>query len=559
MKIPTAQIILNYELVYNENPPENRLSILEGVCVEHILYEIAGLNHRLKSKIQLDFDTTLDSQVRELKHFARVASTHNIFAKVAAKHTDFRYKNYPLIFNRPACLFAMEEIINSYELKKIPNYKLDAIGFDKILKYLVAVNSEILKIQNENNNNEEEFDLERFNPPLLPLNDLFVETDIFFTVHRGVKLIDYFLKNNRFGKDVQSYFNEVVRFNSDEYFYRIVNLYIHETSENDDNLNFHYQIQPEKNQWTIFDALSIRIKNKETHKLISLKKSPFIKINDEQFILSDNTFLIDKLYYQLINDIWFDKIRNIKENGKNKHNIKSYRGLFGSFLESYISEILTSAFSKYRYAKLLLFDELKVQTKLGEIEVSDIYLRYNTKIILGEVKSSNIYDKEKYGGDIDTLYRNDRNTFFKTFGLNQVVESIKNLQSLMLELDDKFPKGKTVTIYPIIIINDKIFKTPFIAQIFNLRFQELISTLDTKKYRILSLQLIHVNEIERLEEYLSNNPKEIWEILKVKKKQKGFVPPFEQVVDSVVKTRKPPVKIKNSWIEIATRFNKNPQ
>ncbi|MBK6989459.1 MAG: hypothetical protein IPH33_15215 [Bacteroidetes bacterium] len=154
-----------------------------------------------------------------------------------------------------------------------------------------------------------------------------------------------------------------------------------------------------------------------------------------------------------------------------------------------------------------MFNQLKLPTKNGNIEIADVYFRSNSKIILGQVKSSSIYDDDKFGGTIDTLYKNDRNSFFEKFGVNQLVKSIEILEEHMINIDLKFPKGHVYTIYPCIFLNDKALQTPLMADTFNARFQELIVDLKTNKVNIKPLTLIHINDLEKLENYLNKTPR----------------------------------------------------
>jgi len=73
-----------------------------------------------------------------------------------------------------------------------------------------------------------------------------------------------------------------------------------------------------------------------------------------------------------------------------------------------------------------------------EIEITDIYIRFNNKIFLAEVKSTGLYDEEN-SGDINALYKNNRDTFFKSFGVNQILNSIATLKDRIKIVDPRFP------------------------------------------------------------------------------------------------------------------------
>ena len=324
-------------------------------------------------------------------------------------------------------------------------------------------------------------------------------------------------------------------------------------SSKDPSLNFFYLI--EEGSEGLFDKLSKRIPNKETYKLLSIRKSPFINVGLRKYLISDNSFLLEKTYSQFLNDFWFDRIKKIADSkGNLKFTIKDYRSEFGYFFEGYISELLHQCFDSYKHSTLLLFEQLRIKSIKGEIEIADVYLRYNNKVLIGEVKSGSIYDTEKYGGTIESLYKRDRNEFFKNFGVNQLVESIKKMEENGLSIDSKFPKGHSYQVYPCIFVNDKSLQTPLMADTFNKRFQELIMDLQIRKVKVNKLTIIHISDIERLEDFLKENPKDIWTILELNGRSK-FVPPFYNSVNKTLDGRKYADRIMKLFSNLILKYN----
>ena len=530
--IPRAQIILDYESFFGNNPPDNRISLIKDVSKEHILYEIVALNHRLKSQYKTTTYTRFEAQIRELRYFTQVDnSLYNEYAAIVHKY--YKNKNdYPIIFNRQACLFAIEEIVNTKELHTTDGFIMAKRAvWDAILKYLLAVNQATTMIREmEEKDNNPVF--ENLNSKLLGFNELFLGTNQIFVPYRGYQLMHYFESNTEFKEDIKGYFKETYGVTYEQFIFNILDIFIrHDSTEKE--FDFFYLINNENED--LFDALSKRYPNKETLKLVSIKKSPFIKVGPLKYLIADNFFLLEKSCSQFLNDFWFDKVKNIKDNhGQNKYSINHYRGVFGYFFEFYVTEILKNTFTNYKYSTLLLFDQLMIRTISGDIEISDVYLRYGKRVIVGQVKSGSIYDNEKYGGDVDSFYKNDRSKFFNTFGVNQVLESIINVDKYMINLDSKFPKGHTYEIYPCIIVYDKAFQTPLISEVFNNRFQELIveKNINIPKVRIRPLSLIHISDLEIMEESLLKKPKQIWDIFEYHYRDQRFVPPF---YDSVLK------------------------
>ncbi len=548
---PKAQLILDYKIYFGVKPPEDRISLISNISKESVLYEIAGLNYRLKPKGKVYIDTSIETQARELKYFTQ---THELFIKyssVAERYTKSR-DEYPIIFNRQACLFAIEEIINSSKMQNIDHFDMAHTEvWEAIVKYLLAVNYVITEIKKEKDAKSTSF--ESLNPKILPLNELSIETDQIFTLYRGYWLIDYFLKRSEYSSEIKLYFQSAYGIEPQNFIYHLMSMYMANSSEKPE-LNFFYLVQA--GHQNLFDKLSFRIPNNETYKLLSLRKSPFINVGKLKYLIGDNSFLIEKAYSQFLNDFWFDWIKKVKnKNGKNKFNIHQYRGDFGYFFEKYLAQILTKSFEIYNYSTLLMFNQLKVKTPKGNIEIADVYFRYGNKILLAQVKSGSIYDAEKFSGNVDQFYKNDRKGFFKNFGVNQVVKSITEMEKLIHSIDPKFPRGHAYTIFPCIIVNDKSFQTALISDTFNKRFKELIFKINFKKVRVNPLTLIHISDLERLEDILNKKPNLIWSILKYNHRDKRFVPPLYSTINQKWSGGKYPNRILELFKSLTLKYN----
>lgn len=549
--LPVPTILLDYEMVFAQAPVENRVSLLDGISKNDILVEIAALNYRLKPYDKIRFDTSLDTQVKELQYFTKTEEIYIKYSTIAERFSKSK-DHFPIIFNRPACLFAMEEILNSNEVPFITGYKLNKVEhWESILKYLLAVNSALGEIKKEEEPSNSTF--ESLNPKLLPLNELTIETDQIFTPFRGYMLLEYFLSSTKFQNEVHAYFDEVYGLEFDRFIFELLGILFGNSADNPEH-KFFYSVSPDKRKF--FNSLSIRTFSKDIYKLINIRKSPFIKFDESRFILSDNSFLIDKSYSQFINDFWFDWIKNIKdENDVLRYNIAEYRSVFGYFFEDYVTKIFNRFFENYKYSKLLMFDQLKINKKSGILEIADIYFRYGNKILIAQVKSGSIYDNEKFGGGMEELYKNDRNKFFEDFGVNQVINSIKRMNDDIELLDPKFPKGRSYHVYPCIVLNDKSFQTALMPNTFNDRFQELISEFKINKVDVRPLTLLHISDLERLEDALNVNPKRIWELLSYHHRNKRYIPPFYNTINRKDINRSYPKRVLQLYENLIRKYN----
>jgi hypothetical protein len=90
---------------------------------------------------------------------------------------------------------------------------------------------------------------------------------------------------------------------------------------------------------------------------------------------------------------------------------------------------------------------------------------------------------------------------------------------------------------------------------FNTRFQELLKGFSIKKVRVNSLTVIHINDLERLEDSLNKNPKEIWELLKYNHRDKRFAPPFYNTINRKWTGRQYPARILQLFKSLILKYN----
>lgn len=527
---PKPQLILEYSHFFGKNINENRLDLIKGISKKHILFEIAGLNYRLKPNNQLKYDTSWETQLKELTYFCPIdPQLLNYYISVSLRHFNIK-GDHPIIFNRAGNLFAMEEILNNAELFDIEGFVMRKVEvWDAIFKYLLAINSEITKVKEIK---EDNLTLETISASTIVLNELMIEENPLLIPYKGLRLMEFLSSHPVYGKEIDTFFNNILKIEKDRFIYNVYALII-ANKHKDKSLEFAYVTE---NGDSFLDYLSSnRIKSPKTINLLSLKKAPFYKDSHERYIVLDNNFLFNKSYNFFINDFWFDYLKPQKDiNGNEKFNIKDYRGAFGLFFEMYVEEIIRNSFIHFVDPKPLLFDDLKISISKSEIEIADIYIRQNNKILVGQVKSNSIYDNEKYGGDTNKLYRNDREKFFSDFGVNQVVDSITNIIKYFNEFDANLPIDKELEFYPTIIVNEKVFQTPLIPNLFHIRFQELITGINFGKHKINPLSIIHISDLEYLEFWLSTKEKNIWNILDYHLTDASLMPPFCCTIDTQI-------------------------
>lgn len=544
--IPKSQLIIGWRDVFGKQYEGNRIVLISHGCKRVILGELAGLNYRLKSNKTNYSDISLATQRKELAYFAggnpKIFQAYgNLVGRFLADE-----KSYGLLFTRAACLFAIEEIIQS-DMVIREEFTMKDFWPD-LFKYLLAVNQEITRLTESRDdevdieNDDEQIkesaaSMEDLNPKLIALNEVAVNTNSLYTGIRGFYLLEYLVEHPQLGNYLKQYLADSYQFEYDQFVFELIRLYFanNKNGENDIvneftkeklDTSFYYVIK-DKNILPFSQKLSGIYPSPQIERLISVKKYPLYAVGNQTFLLLDNILVLEKCYYQLINDFWFDVVSKVKDiYDKPVFTIKYYRSAIGYFLEKYTDKIIRYCFSSAKFYEVKLFDELLLQNQNNVIELADVYVRYNKKIFLAQVKSTGIYDNEKYAGDTEGLYKNGRDDFYKSFGLNQIVESIRNIELIAGKIDTKFPTGHSYRIYPALIVNEKALQTPVMAYLFNERFQELIAPYRKNKVHIYPLSVIHISDLEQMEETLHKIPDKFWDILSYNVREPKFIPPF---------------------------------
>lgn len=529
--LPKSQIILSYREFFNEEPPANPLDLIKDFCKTTILGEFAALNYFLKPKTTMYYDTSLKTQWKLLFQFS--GSIEDLFKALASKYQSHIVSDYeyPIIFSREGCLFAFEQIVQS-DMKEIPGFTM-AHSWPNFFRYIMAINTEITR--RTNYETVEARSLEELNPQMLPLNELSINVNPLYTPYRGHRMMEYLTAHPQLGEYFKNYFESTYHIPFGHFVYELLSMYYANNKEGENNItnpitgekldvSFFYSVKPADQ--AMFLALSYIFPNEKVERLISIKKFPFYNAGQNQFLLLDSVILMDKAYGQFINDFWFDSIKSAKnEAGKPLFDIKYYRSAIGLFVEGYVNKILRFCFKNNKNQVLKTLDELIIKTGKGHIELTDIYLRYKKQILIAEIKSTGLYDEEKYSGDINQMYKNDREAFFSSFGVDQVVNCISNLKASIKAIDPEFP-DKRCHIFPAIIVNEKAMQTPFMADIFNTRFNELMKEVHTDNLVIYPLSLIHVSDLEHIEDHMHRQPQELWNLLRYHLRFPKFIPPF---------------------------------
>lgn len=565
LTLPKPQLILGYRDLFKEEPPNDRLMLLHGMDKETVLAEILRLNYTFRPWERMYQDTSFSTQSRELLYMCgENKELYNLYATRLTPFTKMQ-DDYSLLFTRQTCLFAAEEIIQS-NLAHVPGFTMKD-SWDALLRYLFAVNSTITDIRMEDEKKGDTLPgtsplvdepsetimtsispFEDINKRTFTLNELSLDTNSVTLINRGLKLLEYLTRSSDIGVITTSYLFEMYGMEYDHFIYELASMHfsnnqkktnnmVRESGSGEIDMTFMYFPAPDSE--SLFEAFSKIFPSTSPIKLQSIRKYPFYK-GSKGYMVTDNIFLLEKGYTQFINDFWFDKVRHIKgPDGGVEFPVRRYRGIIGDFIESYVGEMIEYAFSEAKHFKVKKFDELMVVEKGKQVELLDLYIREKNQIFLAEVKSTNIYDDARYGESLGSFYKHDRNQFFKSFGIHQLVHALELLVRHAHIFDPGFPPKGGIKVYPTIVVNEKGLQTPLMAQVFNTYFKTVLPASLDQRLKIQPLIIMHVSDWENIEDHLHKCPKDFFKLLKYHVRSPNFMPPFYNTIRLKEINRKP--------------------
>jgi len=440
--------------------------------------------------------------------------------RVSSREKDGKSK--AILFNRPANLFALKEILNSVPDGDNENFEYTLEFWSRIIKYYLCVN-DVVSDYSVESHNPEYSPFERLSAGQAFLNELNVVNDQLLAFSRGIDLFNYFKDHDTLGESYQQHFQNV-GFTPANYVKNIFTLYFLNKDPNK-NMRFYYHLDPKDEEQKVaiqvFEYLSRRDLVNEAHNLdvIEIKKSPVYNYGDNRFLIMDNNLMLEKLYELFINDFWFETVR------PSGVDIRNFRSSIGYFFENYLSDLFNASFGELDGYFIKTLDQLKLEVDGNLIELADGFVRKGNKVLLAQFKSSGIYNDQQYG-TAQSLFRNDENYLYNNFGLNQLIESIKQIIDNPKFFDEEIDENDNLKIYPALFVNEKIFQTPLFPIMFQLKFESLINEIDSRNYKIRKLAIIHISDFEKIKDHIKQGNVNIWKLLKSNYIDSLFPKPF---------------------------------
>lgn len=517
--------ILKYGHFYRGKKPLDKFDLIAHLPRMELITTFSAINHILKRPLDADFNHGLDNQILMIQTIYQVnLNRGNIslcWILIRNLVSIFKQSDGAVtIASRTSCLYALNEILFSKRIteERRENFKCYPNDYESMFKFLLLCNGEVLEYDQTYETEITSDKLgdnffEAFMFKEIPNNQYSYVQNPINLLERSMKLIQFI--SSRYSSELMEFTSAYEVDYPEDYLSIIAN-----------NLFFnsgmsYVQAYRVKKTNTLgikrMDALSVRGKGKpnagmKKFEFLEIKKSPLFRIEVEDeiiYILMDGVFLLEKCYDLFFWDFFFD---TLKDKGVN---IKEWGGIVGHFFEDYADGIFEYMFEGksnivYKSTNDLIID--------GS-EYADYYVRRDNNIVLIQAKRSFLpQDKYKEVYSLEDYERLEKSEFYDRFGLGQMVDmTMANMESMLVKIDPEIPKER-LSIFPVLLINEPIISLAITSFVFHQKFVELMKAkgipLATDNYQIHRLIVIHIAELERIQQHIRDGSMAFDELLK---------------------------------------------
>ena len=476
---------LEFEHVFPDENEKNVLDYLKQIS-SFTLLNIIGFSN---TNPQPNFD-----------NFASNMEVRNDIIERVIKYSrenDIREK--PMLVSREASL-RLAEIILSNRKELIEENKNDDRDADEInlLKAFLVINKEVNSKQNltaSEDNFEKLVDMSiamTFSTSDLGIfenNDLEFGKLIYATIIRFELIIEFLQSKEEYSyleKDLYLYFSQTSSGDVSKQMKYLFGKLLELKVKN----GFKFQVD-DKDSLSFLNSLASN-EIIEDDDFTNLRNYPIYKINDNTFSIIDYFFVVDKFY---------KSVKFILKNSFHKHNNLPARDrTFFEFFNTKFSEdflmkrVLDKIFDRKYFVK-------KTDLENQENE-PDYYVRHNKKVFLFENKDVLIAKNIKSSGDIERINGVIKSKFFEVnnrpIGVGQLITSIVQIVENNFIFDEYVNNQKNITIYPILLINDRIFEILGINYRLNQWYLEKVKKKLGDKYNSNFIKPLTIIDIDTL-------------------------------------------------------------
>ncbi|QIE59297.1 hypothetical protein G5B37_06885 [Rasiella rasia] len=451
---------LEFANVFPEEEPKEILEYLSNISRETLL-KIIG------------FSTT-KNQPNYNRIFSNVEKQHEINKRVADYGKAYQIPERPILISRESSLM-LSEIILANRDSLLEGNENEGIDEDEInlFKTYLLINLQANKKQNLGDAQD---NIDRMAEMLIAMSfssadtGLFEDNDLEFakllyaTVIKFEFLLDFVSEdeNQYLGEALAKEFNQE---NLEQLNYQVKLLVA--TLLRMKHLNS-YILTPDREDHINFLNTLTKAEIDVSDDFTNLKKFPLYKIDETQFSLVDYFYLLDK---------FFKSVRFIlKDAFIAHHGLEPDDSSFFAFYNSDFSEevVMKKVLDEIFHWKYMV----KRQETATRDNEPDYYVRHNNKIYLFEnkdilvradIKSSSDIEKIKKLLDKKFVHDGDRHV-----GIGQLITSIQQIINKTFAYDDYANQKNNLSIYPILLVSDRVFEIPGMNYLLNKRYNELV-------------------------------------------------------------------------------------
>ena len=248
----------------------------------------------------------------------------------------------------------------------------------------------------------------------------------------------------------------------------------------------------------------------ESTDFTNLKNYPIYKIDGNTFSIIDYFFVVDK---------FFKSVKFILKNTYNvQHNLSQRSGAFFSFFNKEFSEefLMKKVLDEIFHWKYMVKRQIAETTD----NEPDYYVRHNNRIYLFENKDILVAGGIKSSSDIDEVRKLLKKKFLhdgnRAVGIGQLVKSIEQIVNNKFPFDDYANNKQNLTIYPILLVSDRIFEIMGMNYILNQWYLALVKEKLGKQYNpslIRDLTFIDMDTLIYWLPHLKNKDRNIKDII----------------------------------------------
>lgn len=501
--------LVDYLSYYGENKTlEDAIELIKDIPSLALIKQIASFNMHLymneeDPKVQHDLaDSLLGVQDNLVKHqFGKIMmgmGEENRLPVIFYRYSNYTFhglilKNYN---NKEDRSLSKEEKLNFFNAYLIINFlfnhEVDVYSSD----FTSGIDS----------GNMSPFIITNF----MVQRDFYSNTDFYNQILRGVCLFDFLESHPKYSQILPSFYKQKGALNFMQIAQTVL-IALVESGLNSDDLSDRthtiriIETQEERPvlETNILDVLSINkhIIDFKDNKI--LWEKPIYKVNSNEYIILDISFLINQLFKSLVFE--FSSFVRMQLGDENFPSIKGKE----FFEEIYLNNLIQRCFPHYVH---YMGDDLILSN--GD-ELCDVYIRKGNKVALVEFKDVALRDDLKYIRNVKSTIKEIDKKFIKNErgrpkGVNQLVNALEHISVGNIEFDSN--ARKDIIIYPIIIYTDDAMGMDGINSIYRHRYDNIV-----KERNIIAstcdLTFINLSYFENHEVGFNKNDLDLFDLL----------------------------------------------